>query len=137
MSTGGGSIRFAAVGITVGLAAAAAACGFVLLPMLQGDGRLQGVWDSICTAAGVVRAEPARSIVQPVVQTSQVVVTQQMMGEASAQSIGQGATLALRCAMCHGARGLSEAYSPNLRGSTPQWFTSSCKTTGREPAPAP
>ena len=31
-------------------------------------------------------------------------------------SIGRGATLALRCTMCHGARGMSEANSPNLAG---------------------
>jgi cytochrome c553 len=39
-----------------------------------------------------------------------------MLGHASAESIGRGATLALRCTMCHGARGLSEANTPNLAG---------------------
>jgi cytochrome c553 len=39
-----------------------------------------------------------------------------MLSGASAESIGRGATLALRCTMCHGARGLSEADSPNLAG---------------------
>jgi hypothetical protein len=39
-----------------------------------------------------------------------------MLDGATAQSIGRGATLALRRTMCHGARGLSEANSPNLAG---------------------
>ena len=39
-----------------------------------------------------------------------------MLDSANAVSIGRGATLALRCTMCHGARGLSEANSPNLAG---------------------
>jgi cytochrome c553 len=42
-----------------------------------------------------------------------------MLDGASAQSVGRGATLALRCTMCHGARGLSEANSPNLAGQYP------------------
>jgi cytochrome c553 len=108
--------RSAAVGITAGLVVAAAAAGFVLLPMLQGDAGLQGVWDAICTAAGVIRPEPAGSVVPATMRTSRVVVTPQMMGAASAQSIGQGATISLQCASCHGVQGLSQANVPNLAG---------------------
>jgi cytochrome c553 len=42
-----------------------------------------------------------------------------MLQGASAESIGRGATLALRCTMCHGARGLSQADTPNLAGQYP------------------
>jgi cytochrome c553 len=42
-----------------------------------------------------------------------------MLQNASSEAIGRGATLALRCTMCHGARGLSEANSPNLAGQYP------------------
>jgi cytochrome c553 len=42
-----------------------------------------------------------------------------MLANADAVSIGRGATLALRCTMCHGARGLSDANSPNLAGQYP------------------
>jgi cytochrome c553 len=42
-----------------------------------------------------------------------------MLDGADAVSIGRGATLALRCTMCHGARGLSDANSPNLAGQYP------------------
>jgi cytochrome c553 len=42
-----------------------------------------------------------------------------MFRGADAESVGRGATLALRCAMCHGARGLSQADTPNLAGQYP------------------
>jgi cytochrome c553 len=42
-----------------------------------------------------------------------------MLEGASAESIGRAATLALRCTMCHGARGLSQADTPNLAGQYP------------------
>ncbi len=45
-----------------------------------------------------------------------------MMQPADADSIGRGATLALRCTMCHGARGLSQANSPNLAGQYPSYI---------------
>jgi cytochrome c553 len=54
--------------------------------------------------------------VPPTYKTSGVVVTSEMLQGAGAESIGRGATLALRCTMCHGARGMSQANSPNLAG---------------------
>ncbi|HEY0422536.1 MAG TPA: c-type cytochrome [Rhodopila sp.] len=42
-----------------------------------------------------------------------------MLKEANSESIGRGATFAQRCTMCHGARGLSDANSPNLAGQYP------------------
>jgi cytochrome c553 len=50
------------------------------------------------------------------VQLSKVSVTPQLLAGATASSIGRGATLALRCTMCHGERGMSGANSPNLAG---------------------
>lgn len=35
-------------------------------------------------------------------------------------SIGRGATLALNCTMCHGARGMSVSNAPNLAGQYPE-----------------
>lgn len=107
----------AAVAVTAAIAVVAAAFGFVGLPMLQTNARFQGAWDAICSAAGVLRAPtPAEPVVQAEYRTSRVVVTPQMLHGAGAEAIGRGATLALRCAMCHGARGLSQANSPNLAG---------------------
>lgn len=39
-----------------------------------------------------------------------------MLARPSQESIGRGATLAHRCAICHGPTGLSRADSPNLAG---------------------
>jgi len=106
-----------AVGLTVAIAAVAALFGFVLLPSLQTGATFADTWDKICTAAGLVRPTTLVSpVIKPDFQTSEVIVTPQMMGPTDTVSIGRGATLALRCTMCHGARGLSEADSPNLAG---------------------
>jgi cytochrome c553 len=110
----------ASVGITAVIAIAAAIVGFAWLPVQQQGERLQGVWDAICSAAGLVRNAPAGvQIVRADYPTTTVEIVPQMLQSASAESIGRGATLALRCTMCHGARGLSEANSPNLAGQYP------------------
>ena len=98
------------------LALMSAGVGFVALPLLQTELRLPGIWDAICSAAGLVRRGPATVTAATGVQTSEVVVTPRMMGALDASAIGRGATLALGCTSCHGARGLSEADSPNLAG---------------------
>jgi cytochrome c553 len=105
------------VGITALLVILAAVVGLIVLPLYQPGVRYAGIWDAICSAAGVLRPPPSvASIVLPNVPTTQVAVTPQMLRRTDAESIGRGATLALRCTMCHGARGLSEANSPNLAG---------------------
>jgi cytochrome c553 len=82
--------------------------------------RFRGVWDAICSAAGLVwNASSATQIVRADYPTTRAEVIPQMLSGASAESIGQGATLALRCTMCHGARGMSQADSPNLAGQSP------------------
>lgn len=107
----------ASVGIVALLAVLSALVGFIWLPTLQGNAALQGMWSSICSAAGVLRANPAAAtVVHPTYLTTRVELTSQMLQGATPASVGRGATLALRCAMCHGARGLSEANSPNLAG---------------------
>ncbi len=55
----------------------------------------------------------------PTQQTSTVLLTAGLAEHAGPISIGRGATLALRCTMCHGDRGVSEANSPNLAGQYP------------------
>jgi len=106
-----------ALGLTLAITVVAALFGFVALPSLQTNAVFADTWDKICTAAGLVRpATLAAQPVKPDFKTSEVIVTPQMMGPTDTVSIGRGATLALRCTMCHGARGLSEADSPNLAG---------------------
>lgn len=110
------TIRSAAIALTAGLAVVAIGAGFLLMPTLDGRGQVQGLWDAICSAAGVIRREAPQPVVTSSAKLTDVVVTQQIMPAPSARSIGEGATLALRCTMCHGARGLSQADSPNLAG---------------------
>ena len=110
----------ASAGITAGIAIVAAVVGFVWLPLQQQGERFHGIWDAICNAAGLVRNAPAGGqIVRADYQTTTVEVVPQMLSGTSAESIGRGATLALRCTMCHGARGLSQADTPNLAGEYP------------------
>jgi cytochrome c553 len=108
------------VGVAGGVAVASIIVGFVWLPYEQSGERFRGLWDAICSAAGLIYAAPGS---QPVEQasypTTQVEIIPGMLRDASAESIGRGATLALRCTMCHGARGMSQANSPNLAGQYP------------------
>ena len=110
----------ASVGITAAIAIVAAIAGFAWLPLEQQGERFRGVWDAICSAAGLVRNTPSNAqIVGADYPTTRVEIIPQILQGASAESIGRGATLALRCTMCHGARGLSQADSPNLAGQSP------------------
>jgi cytochrome c553 len=104
------------VGVTVVLAVVSALAGLVWLPLAQPDLKLSGIWDAICSAAGVPRAGPQATSPQPDFKTSNVVMTSDMLRRADAVSIGRGATLAQRCAICHGPQGVSDANSPNLAG---------------------
>jgi cytochrome c553 len=105
------------VGATAGIAVVAIVLGFAWLPYEQPGEQFRGVWDAICSAAGLLRpVSGSQPIVQASYPTSQVELFPGMLGNASAESIGRGATLALRCTMCHGARGMSQANAPNLAG---------------------
>jgi cytochrome c553 len=108
------------VGITAVIAIVAAFVGFVWLPLQHPGERFHGLWDAICSAAGIVRGPPSsEEIVHADYPTTRVEIVPHMLSRASAESIGRGATLALRCTMCHGARGLSQADTPNLAGQYP------------------
>jgi cytochrome c553 len=108
------------IAITAAIAFVAAAVGFVWLPLAHPGEQFKGVWDAICNAAGLVRNAPSSAqIVRADYLTTSVEIDPQMLRGASAESIGRGATLALRCTMCHGARGLSNADTPNLAGQYP------------------
>jgi cytochrome c553 len=105
------------VGVTGCVVAASIVLGFAWLPYQQSGAQFRGLWDAICSAAGLIHAVPAnQSIVQASYPTTQVEIIPGMLRDASAESIGRGATLALRCTMCHGARGMSQANTPNLAG---------------------
>ncbi len=106
----------AGVGIAAGLFVLTALGGFILLPYLQKEVQFASLWDAICSAAGLPqRAAPvATGKVGP--RLTEAVLTPTMLARPSQESIGRGATLAHRCAICHGPTGLSRADSPNLAG---------------------
>jgi cytochrome c553 len=106
----------ASVGVTIVIAVVSALAGLIWLPLAQPDLRLGGIWDAICSAAGVPRNPPAAASSQPDFKTSNVIMTSDMLRRPDPVSIGRGATLAQRCAICHGPQGVSDANSPNLAG---------------------
>jgi len=92
--------------------------GFVWLPSVHADFRADGLWASICRAAGVPASwsgdgGPATVEKRP---TTDVVLDRAMARGGTSDAIGRGATLALNCTMCHGARGMSQSNAPNLAG---------------------
>ncbi|MEP6790003.1 MAG: c-type cytochrome, partial [Ramlibacter sp.] len=105
------------VGGTAAVALLAIATGFAWLPSVQKDFMAEGLWASICRAAGVPAAWGTAPANQPATEPStHVVFDASLLGPVGAIEIGRGATLALQCTMCHGARGMSAGDSPNLAG---------------------
>jgi cytochrome c553 len=102
--------------LAAGLFAITALGGFWLLPYAQPDLKLAGLWDAICSAAGVTQRSSGAAPASPEFKTSTVVMTSDTLSGAGADSIGRGATLAHQCAICHGPTGISRADSPNLAG---------------------
>ncbi|MGN8548645.1 c-type cytochrome [Bradyrhizobium sp. 13971] len=106
----------ASVGITAAIAVLSAVAGLIWLPLAQPNLKLAGVWDAICSAAGVPHAAMQEPGIKPDFKTSNVIMTSEMLTKVNQVSIGRGATLAQRCAICHGPQGVSDAHSPNLAG---------------------
>jgi cytochrome c553 len=101
----------------IALTVAALLVGFVWLPSVHADFTAKGLWDAICRAAGVPTAWSDGGEAKSGPRTTEVVFTPEMARAGSADSIGRGGTLATQqCSMCHGARGLSAADTPNLAG---------------------
>jgi cytochrome c553 len=107
----------ASVGAVLGIVAVAAVIGFIWIPSAQSNNTITGLWDAICTAAGV--PESLRQVqppTTPIARTSNVIVSAQMMNPADSLSIARGARLAMQCTICHGVLGMSHADAPNLAG---------------------
>lgn len=95
--------------------------GFVWLPAESRDFSGQGLWASICRAAGVPSAwDTAGSPIRAGTGTTAVVLDRSMSAPGKSDAVGRGATLALNCTMCHGARGMSVSDAPNLAGQYPE-----------------
>jgi len=105
------------VGILVVIALLAALVGFVWVPQAHARSVAASLWEAICRAAGA--PAPFQTAGLPAEQQkypSSVIVNAQMMNVAGEGSVGHGATLAMACTMCHGARGTSPAGTPHLAG---------------------
>jgi len=70
----------------------------------------------ICSAAGLPRRAAPTTPPEPAGRTSEVVLTSSAGSRPTQESIGRGATLAQRYAICHGPTSISRADSPNLAG---------------------
>lgn len=105
-----------AAGVTLIVFLLSALAGFILLPYAQPELKFSGLWDAICSAAGLPRGTTSAEIAKAGPSISTVVLTSTTLARPSQQSIGRGATLAQRCAICHGPTGISRADSPNLAG---------------------
>jgi len=105
-----------AVVLTAGLFLLTALFGLIILPYAQPDLKLAGIWDAICSAAGIASKAPEEETVAPSFQTSTVAMNSMLLQKPSPESIGRGATIAHQCAICHGPTGVSRADSPNLGG---------------------
>jgi cytochrome c553 len=104
------------VGITAAVFVLAALVGFIVLPYAQSQLKFADLWDAICSAAGLQQRSPSSPAPEPTHRLSEVVLTPTMLAHPGQESIGRGATLAQRCAICHGPTGISRADSPNLAG---------------------
>jgi cytochrome c553 len=100
---------------------AAILAGFVWLPSAHGDFTAQGLWASICRAAGVPGAwSDGSTTAKTLPQGTNVVLERSMVRVGGSAPVGRGATLALNCTMCHGAQGMSGSSAPNLAGQYPE-----------------
>jgi cytochrome c553 len=106
----------ASVGVTGAIVLLSAVVGLVVLPYSDPSSRLTGLWDAICSAAGVPRATVTSETTKPNFTTSSVVMNSQMFGPSDTRSIGRGATLAMQCAICHGSNRQGQIDTPNLEG---------------------
>lgn len=104
------------VGITAAILIVTAIAGFVVLPFAQPWVRFSSIWDAICSAAGVAQRTASVTVPEQANRLSEVVLTSHTLSRPSQEAIGRGATLAQRCAICHGPIGISRADSPNLAG---------------------
>lgn len=106
------------VGGTLALFLVALFIGFVWLPSAQEDALFKGLWNSFCGAAGVPRGwlVATQPPPPPPRGASAVVLTPDLDRHATDGGVGRGGTLALKCTMCHGTRGVSSADIPSLAG---------------------
>ncbi len=119
-SWGNSWFRWSVVSLVV-LTVVSVLVGFVLLPSVHADFTAQGLWASICRAAGVPSTwSQGGASTKEGSPASNVVLERTMAIAGTSDAVGRGATLALNCTMCHGAQGMSVSNVPNLAGQYPE-----------------
>jgi cytochrome c553 len=104
--------------VTFAVVVVAIVIGFVWFPALQANALNIGWWDAICRAAGITRTAASA----PVPSSSAVVPTTVVWNIETLHAIAsgdaqRGKALAVGCAGCHGAQGISPSDAfPNLAG---------------------
>ncbi|MFC0401651.1 c-type cytochrome [Paraburkholderia rhizosphaerae] len=103
----------AAAGGMLAILVVSALIGFVWLPSAQRDPQFQGIWNAICSAAGVPRQWFTQSsgVSVPGETRSTVTVTPQLLRAADSEAAARGGALVWRCSGCHNA---SLAVAPDL-----------------------
>lgn len=105
------------VGSVAALTVISVLIGFIWLPSVHADFSAQGLWASICRAAGVPDSWGGQDDATRAGPLSTGVVLDREMGRAgTTDAVGRGATLAWQCTMCHGAQGVTVSDAPNLAG---------------------
>ncbi|HEY5810329.1 MAG TPA: c-type cytochrome [Povalibacter sp.] len=94
--------------------------GFIWLPSVHEDFKVEGLWAGLCRAAGVPAKWYGDSASEIEDHTTRFVLEPSMAQAGTSDAVGRGATLALNCTMCHGARGMSASNAPNLAGQYPE-----------------
>jgi len=100
---------------TLAVAVISAAIGFVLLPSAQNDPQFRGIWNAICSAAGVPRhwVQNESTVLPADGAVSAVTVTPQTLAGDDPEAVQRGGALATRCIGCHNA---SQVVAPFLDG---------------------
>ena len=99
------------------VAIAAFVIGFMWLPSLQASAQ-GGLWDAICRAAGIYRLSgPALKTTAAAQVPTAVAWNVETLRMVTTGDAKRGAALAVGCAGCHGAKGISPSDAfPNLAG---------------------
>ncbi|MDE1179625.1 c-type cytochrome [Paraburkholderia sp.] len=110
------------VGGVIAIAVISGLIGFIWLPSQHADFSNEGLWTTICRAAGAPSTWYGNDATAAAGSTgdkpSDVVVLPPLAHvTASADSIGRGATIATQnCSMCHGVHGIVQVTAPVLAG---------------------
>jgi cytochrome c553 len=95
--------------------------GFTVLGRFQQNGPVLGTWAAFCRAVGLTADRRAASAPQPPLRTpTRIAWTQETLARIASGSEQHGAFVALNCAACHGAQGVSPStLIPTLAGMNP------------------